>query len=74
MFYRGNDEIISREIREFLDNNRTCQKEAARVSTLSQSEITRFLNEGLDIKDEKKTKFYRWYLEKKLGAMDPGNC
>ncbi|XP_031570901.1 gastrula zinc finger protein xFG20-1-like [Actinia tenebrosa] len=30
-----------------------------------------FLNEGLDIKDDKKTRFYRWYLRKKLSSMDP---
>lgn len=34
--------------------------------------MSKFLLEGVNLKEDKRRAFYRWYLENKLNNMDPG--
>lgn len=71
-FFRGKEEIIGREIRDFMENNRALEKELIEETGVSQVEITRYLQESVHLKEDKRTKLFRWYLEKKLSRMESG--
>lgn len=72
LFFRGKEEIIGREIREFMENNKALEKELIEETGVSQTEITKYLQESVHLKEDKRTKLFRWYLEKKLSRMESG--
>lgn len=74
LFYRGKEEIIGREIREFMENNKALEKELIEETGVSQTEITKYLQESVHLKEEKRTKLFRWYLEKKLSRTESGTA
>lgn len=47
MFFRGKEEIIGREIREFMENNKALEKELIEETGVSQTEITKYLEESV---------------------------
>lgn len=74
LFYRGKEEIIGREIREFMENNKALEKELIEETGVSQAEITKYLQESVHLKEDKRTKLFRWYLEKKLSRTESGTA
>lgn len=74
LFYRGKEEIIGREIREFMENNKALEKELIEETGVSQTEITKYLKESVHLKEDKRTKLFRWYLEKKLSRTESGTA
>jgi len=72
LFFRGKEEIIGREIREFMENNKALEKELIEETGVSQTEITKYLEESVHLKEDKRKNLFRWYLEKKLSRMESG--
>jgi len=62
---QGKEEIIGREIREFMENNKALEKELIEETGVSQTEITKYLEESVHLKEDKRKNLFRWYLEKK---------
>ena len=73
-FFRGKEEIIGREIREFMENNKALEKELIEETGVSQTEISKYLQESVHLKEDKRTKLFRWYLEKKLSRTESGTA
>ncbi|XP_078378865.1 uncharacterized protein LOC144662007 [Oculina patagonica] len=67
---QGKEEIIGREIREFMENNKALEKELIEETGVSETEITKYLQESVHLKEDKRTKLFRWYLEKKLSRVE----
>ncbi|RMX39790.1 hypothetical protein pdam_00007138 [Pocillopora damicornis] len=67
---QGKEEIIGREIRDFMENNKALEKELIEETGVSQIEITKYLQESVHLKEDKRTKLFRWYLEKKLSRVE----
>lgn len=67
---QGKEEIIGREIREFMENNKALEKELIEETGVSQTEISKYLQESVHLKEDKRTKLFRWYLEKKLSRTE----
>ena len=60
-------------MKEFMENNKLLIKDIARDTGLSATEVSKFLTEGLHLKEEKRRKLFTWYLEKKLSCpVNPG--
>ena len=60
-------------MKEFMENNKLLIKDIARDTGLSTTEVSKFLTEGLHMKDEKRRKLFTWYLERKLThPVNPG--
>ena len=74
LFFRGKEEIIGREIREFMENNKALEKELIEETGVSQTEISKYLQESVHLKEDKRTKLFRWYLEKKLSRTESGRA
>lgn len=72
--FRGKEEITGREIRDFMENNKALEKELIEETGVSQIEITKYMQESVHLKEDKRTKLFRWYLEKKLSRMESGKC
>lgn len=70
--FRGKEEIIGREIREFMENNKALEKELIEETGVSQTELTKYLQESVHLKEGKRKNLFRWYLEKKLSRMESG--
>ena len=70
--FRGKEEIIGREIREFMENNKALEKELMEETGVSQTELTKYLHESVHLKEDKRKNLFRWYLEKKLSRMETG--
>ena len=68
LFYikRGNQDVIQRELKDFLDNNRFTEKEIVKETGLTIVDASRFLLDGWHTKEEKRQAFFKWYLQKKL--------
>lgn len=71
-FRRGKEEIIGREIREFMENNKALENELIKETGVSQTELTKYLQESIHLKEDKRKNLFRWYLEKKLSRMETG--
>lgn len=71
-FRRGKEEIIGREIREFMENNKALENELIKETGVSQTELTKYLQESIHLKEDKRKNLFRWYLEKKLSRMESG--
>ena len=70
--FRGKEEIIGREIRDFMENNKALEKELIEETGVSQTEITKYLQESVHLKEDQRKNLFRWYLEKKLSRMESG--
>jgi len=59
-------EVVTRNIRQFLDNNRILVDEIAIETGLGKDSIKSFMDLEVDIGEENKKEFYKWYLIKVL--------
>lgn len=55
-----------------MENNKALEKELIEETGVSQIEITKYLQESVYLKEDKRTKLFRWYLEKKLSRVESG--
>lgn len=55
-----------------MENNKALEKELIEETGVSQIEITKYLQESVHLKEDKRTKLFRWYLEKKLSRVESG--
>ena len=55
-----------------MENNKALEKELIEETSVSQTEITKYLQESVHLKEDKRAKLFRWYLEKKLSRMESG--
>ena len=55
-----------------MENNKALEEELTEETSVSQVEISKYLLEGVHLKDDKRKRLFRWYLEKKLSRMDSG--
>ncbi|XP_028401834.1 zinc finger protein 420-like isoform X2 [Dendronephthya gigantea] len=67
---KGNQEVIQRELKDFLDNNRFSEKEIVKETGLTIVDASRFLLDAWHTKEEKREIFFKWYLQKKLCSKD----
>lgn len=62
----GNQDVIQRELKDFLDNNRFTERDIVRETGLTIVDASRFLVDGWHTKEGKRELFFKWYLQKKL--------
>ena len=55
-----------------MENNKALEKELIEETGVSQTEITKYLQESVHLKEDKRKNLFRWYLEKKLSRMESG--
>ncbi|CAB3987744.1 Zinc finger 333 [Paramuricea clavata] len=67
---RGNQDVIQRELKDFLDNNRFTEKEIVKETGLTIVDASRFLLDAWHTKEEKREIFFKWYIQKKLSSTD----
>ncbi|XP_068686748.1 uncharacterized protein [Montipora foliosa] len=67
---QGKEEIIGREIRDFMENNKVLEKELIEETGVTQTELKKYLHESVILKEDKRKNLFRWYLEKKLSRME----
>ena len=55
-----------------MENNKALEKELIEETGVSQIELTKYLQESVHLKEDKRKNLFRWYLEKKLSRMESG--
>ena len=55
-----------------MENNKALEKELTEETGVSQTELTKYLQESVHLKEDKRKNLFRWYLEKKLSRMESG--
>ena len=55
-----------------MENNKALEKELIEETGVSQTEMTKYLEESVHLKEDKRKNLFRWYLEKKLSRMESG--
>lgn len=63
---RENPEIVKKNIRQFLDNNRIPLKEIAVETGIAEESITQYMDGSEQFIKVQREEFYRWYLYKIL--------
>ena len=71
--FRGKEEIIGREIRDFMENNKALENELVEETGVTEPELMKYLKESVHLKEDKRKNLFRWYLEKKLSRMESGS-
>ena len=71
--FRGKEEIIGREIRDFMENNKALENELVEETGVTETELMKYLKESVHLKEDKRKNLFRWYLEKKLSRMESGS-
>ena len=59
-------EVVTRNIRQFLDNNQIAVEEIAIETGLSKDDIEAFMEYGSSLSGENQRELYKWYLTKVL--------
>jgi len=67
---QGKEEIIGREIRDFMENNKALENELVEETGVTEPELMKYLKESVHLKEDKRKNLFRWYLEKKLSRME----
>ena len=65
---RGNQDVIQRELKDFLENNRFTEKEIVKETGQKIVDASRFLLDALRTKEEKREIFFKWYLQRKMNS------
>ena len=64
LFFRENPDIVKKNIKQFLDNNRILLKEIAFEIGIEEESIRLYIDGKEAFTKEQREEFYRWYLLK----------